>query len=111
MLTNIAVRNAKPQKKLYRKFDSQGLYLEVTPQGGKYWRYKYRFNNKERRMALGVYPNISLVEAREKRDQARKLLANGIDPSFAKKEHKLQRIIKSANTFEAVAREWHEHKK
>ena len=84
MLTDIAVKNAKPQEKLYRMFDGQGLYLEINQNGGKYWRIKYRFAGKEKRLALGVYPEISLSEVRERRDQARKLVANNIAPSAAK---------------------------
>lgn len=107
MLTIIAVRNAKPKEKLYRLYDERGLYLEVMPNGSKYWRLKYRFNGKEKRLALGVYPEVSLAEARDKRDAARKLVAEGTDPSFAKKEEKRQRVLRSIHTFEAVARTWH----
>ena len=111
MLTDIAVKNAKPQEKLYRMFDGQGLYLEINPNGGKYWRIKYRFANKEKRLALGVYPEISLSDARERRDQARKLVANKIDPSATKKESKLQQITIVENTFEKIARQWHDNQK
>jgi integrase len=106
MLTIIAARNAKPKNRLYRLFDERGLYLEVMPSGSKYWRLKYRFNGKEKRLALGVFPEISLAEAREKRDEARKLVAAGNDPAFTKKEEKRQRMLRSINTFEAVARAW-----
>jgi len=111
MLTDIAVKNTKPQEKLYRIFDGNGLYLEVNPNGGKYWRLKYRFAGKEKRLALGVYPEISLSDARERRDQARKLVANNIDPSQTKKDAKLQQEVNSENNFETVARLWHENQK
>lgn len=107
MLTIIAARNAKPKEKLYRLFDERGLYLEVLPTGAKYWRMKYRFNGKEKRLALGVFPEVSLAEAREKRDEVRKLVAAGDDPAFTKKEAKRQRMLRSIHTFEAVARTWH----
>jgi integrase len=106
-LTDITVRNAKPKDKTYRLFDGDGLYLEVLPSGGKYWRLKYRYAGKEKRVALGVYPEVPLADARERRFQARKLLAAGLDPSEAKKEAKRLTIQKHENTFEAVAREWH----
>lgn len=107
MLTIIAIRNAKPKEKLYRLFDERGLYLEVMPNGSKYWRLKYRFNGKDKRLALGVFPEVSLAVARDKRDTARKLVAEGTDPSFARKEAKRQRVLRSIHTFESVARAWH----
>ncbi|MCK2179160.1 tyrosine-type recombinase/integrase [Hafnia paralvei] len=87
--------------------DGAGLYLEVVPSGSRYCRMKYRFNGKEKRMAFGVYPAVSLVQARALRDEAKKKLAEGIDPSFAKKEEKLVRDVQLNNTFQAVALEWH----
>ena len=111
MLTDTAVRNAKPKEKMYRLFDGGGLYLEVLPSGGKYWRIKYRYAGTERRLALGVYPDVSLADAREHRAQARKILAAGNDPSEAKKEAKRQVILKHENNFEAIAREWYEQRK
>lgn len=105
MLTNAEVINAKPQQKMYRLYDERGLYLEVTPNGSRYWRLKYMFNGKDKRMALGVYPEVSLAEAREKRDAARKLVSAGTDPAFAKKENKRQQTLRSVHTFESV----HEH--
>ncbi|EON2926205.1 tyrosine-type recombinase/integrase, partial [Escherichia coli] len=84
-----------------------GLYLEVVPSGSRYWRMKYRFNGKEKRMAFGVYPAVSLAQARALRDDAKKKLAEGIDPSLAKKEEKLVRDVQLNNTFQAVALEWH----
>ena len=83
------------------------MYLEVMPNGSKYWRLKYRFAGKEKRLALGVYPDTSLADARGRRDEARKLLANGSDPSAVKRTQKRQDKISAANSFEAIAREFH----
>ena len=98
---------AKPREKAYKLADGAGLYLEVVPSGSRYWRMKYRFNGKEKRMAFGVYPAVSLAQARALRDEAKKKLAEGIDPSFAKKEEKLVRDVQLNNTFQTVALEWH----
>ncbi|MGY6678174.1 tyrosine-type recombinase/integrase [Klebsiella pneumoniae] len=98
---------AKPKEKAYKLADGAGSYLEVVPSGSRYWRMKYRFNGKEKRMAFGVYPAVSLAQARALRDEAKKKLAEGIDPSFAKKEEKLVRDVRLHNTFQAVALEWH----
>ncbi len=81
------------------------------PSGSKYWRLKYRFIGKEKRLALGVYPEVTLKDARDKRDEARKLLSLDIDPSQAKKEQKLELLVQHENNFEAIAREWHESRK
>jgi integrase len=105
-LTDASIRNAKPYEKSIRIYDSQGLYLEVSPAGGKWFRLKYRFDGKENRMSLGVYPNVSLKDARARRDEARKLLASGVDPSENRKAQKLARADGIANSFEVVAREW-----
>ena len=103
-LTNTTIRNAKPGEKTSKLYDERGLYLEVSPNGGKWWRLKYRFKGKEKRLSLGVYPDVSLKIARERRDESRKLLADDIDPS----EHrKAKKVAKSGgNSFEVVAREW-----
>ncbi|MDD9891469.1 MAG: Arm DNA-binding domain-containing protein, partial [Gammaproteobacteria bacterium] len=85
-------------------YDEKGLYLEVTAAGGKLWRLKYRFGGKEKRLALGAYPAVSLKEAREARDRARTLLANQIDPSEHKKIEKATQVAKSSDSFEAIAR-------
>lgn len=106
-LSNIAIKNANPRDKIYRLYDEKGLYLEVTPKGGKLWRMKYRFNGKEKRFSIGTYPEISLKLARESRDGARALLATGIDPSAHKKALKAAQHQLSTNTFEALARQWH----
>ena len=78
-LTDTQIKNAKPSPKTTRLFDEKGLYLEISPKGGKWWRLKYRFNDKEKRLSLGVYPDVSLKKARNKRDDARRLVADGID--------------------------------
>jgi Arm DNA-binding domain len=96
-LTDTAIRNAKPGEKPIRLFDGGGLYLEVSPTGGKWWRLKYRFDSKEKRLSLGVYPDVSLKDARDRRDASRKLLADGIDPSENRKAMKSARADRSAN--------------
>jgi integrase len=105
-LTNTEIRNAKPKEKTSRLYDERGLYLEVSPKGGKWWRFKYSFEGKEKRLSLGVYPDISLKDARDRRDEARKLVANGIDPSENRKAKKAAREGIAENSFEVVAREW-----
>lgn len=105
-LTDLAARKARPSDKAQRLFDGGGLYLEVAPSGGKWWRLKYRFDEKEKRLSLGVYPDVSLKEARERRDEARKLLANGVDPGENRKVQKAARVQHAANSFETIAREW-----
>lgn len=108
-LSDIKCRNTKPTDKTKRLSDGGGMYLEITPKGAKYWRMKYRFHGKEKRLAIGVYPEVSLTEAREKRDEARKLLREGIDPSFAKQEQKRAANMEANNSFEKIARQWHDH--
>ncbi len=105
-LTDKAIRAAKHGDKPVRLFDGGGLYLELAPNGGKWWRLKYRFAGKEKRLSLGVYPHVALKKARERRDDAKRLLANGIDPSEQRKAHKAIVTERAANSFEAVAREW-----
>lgn len=105
-LTDVAIRKAKPVDKPSRMFDGGGLYLEIAPSGGKLWRLKYRYGGKEKRLAIGTYPEISLLDARNRREAARKLLANGIDPADAKKAQKAARLDREANSFEVVTREW-----
>lgn len=101
------VKNAKPGEKAIKFSDGLGMYLEIAPTGAKYWRMKYRFAGKEKRLALGVYPEVSLKEARRKRDDARKLLASGRDPGETRKAEKRARLLAAENSFEAVAREWY----
>lgn len=104
-LTDIAIRNARPKKKQYKLHDAKGLYCLVN-KVGKYFRYDYRYGGKRKTLALGVYPTVKLQEARLKRDDARKLIVNGIDPVQYKKDTKAMHMEKAANNFETVAREW-----
>lgn len=106
-LTNNEIKNAKPRDKSYKLSDGNGLFLLIATNGSKYWRFKYRFNGKEKLLALGVYNQITLAEARQKRDKARELLANGIDPGKFKQENKRLSKIAAENSFELLAREWH----
>ncbi len=108
-LTDVAVKNAKSKVKPYKLTDGEGLYLLVNTVG-KYWRFDYRYAGKRKTLAIGVYPDTTLGDARDKRSQARKLLAQGIDPGEAKQTKKREARQHAANTFEAVAREWHEKK-
>ncbi|HEN4997683.1 TPA: integrase arm-type DNA-binding domain-containing protein [Klebsiella aerogenes] len=104
-LTDIKVRTAKPTDKQYKLTDGSGMHLLVHPNGSKYWRLQYRFGGKQKMLALGVYPEVSLADARARRDEARKLLANGIDPGDKKKNDKVEQ--EEARTFEQLAIEWH----
>lgn len=106
-LPDTTIRNAKPADKARKLFDGGGLYLEVAPSGGKWWRLKYRYGGKEKRLSLGVYADVSLKDARERRDEARKLLANDIDPSEHRRAQKTAKEDRVANSFEVVVREWH----
>ncbi len=106
-LTVIKVKNAKPQGRPLKLSDAGGLYLLVLPAGGKYWRLKYRFQGKEKVLALGTFPEVSLAEARDRRDGARRQLKSGIDPSEAKKASKATKDGDPANSFAAIGREWH----
>jgi len=118
-LTDASIRNAKPGHKPIRLFDGGGLYLEISPNGGKWWRFKYRIGGKDKRLSLGVYPDTPLagrkdaitgkriVGARDKRDQARQILSRGIDPGVQRKAAKSAAVERAANSFEAVTREWY----
>lgn len=106
-LTDIQVRTVKAQDKEYKLFDGGGLFLLVTPSGGKLWRFKYRFADKEKKLTFGAYPAITLADARQRREDARKLLANGVDPGETKKAQKAAHGDQDTNTFEVIAREWH----
>lgn len=108
MLTDAKIRKLKPEAKKKRYSDEKGMYLEITPSGGMYWRLKYRFNQKENVYSIGVYPEVSLAQARLIRDDARKLLTDGIDPNQAKKANITQ--ASGENTFRYVAMEWHNKK-
>jgi integrase len=105
-LTDTAIRKAKTQDKPVKLFDGGGLFLLVTPNGGKWWRFKYRYGGKEKLLSLGTYPEIGLKDARERRDNARKLVANGTDPSAERRKEKIEAQLSSASTFDAVADEW-----
>lgn len=111
-LTDIKCKGVKynPEGKGNKLSDGGGLFLHIK-ETGKYWRFKYRFDGKEKLLAIGVYPQVTLAEAREEREKAKKLLQNNIDPSAQKEAKKRERRIKNANTFESIAREWHNKKK
>jgi integrase len=102
MLTEITLRSLKSREKPYKVYDERGLYLQVFPAGGRLWRLKYRVAGREKLLALGSYPDVGLKRAREKRDEARKLVADGVDPSAKRRAEKSA----NANTFEAIGREW-----
>lgn len=106
-LTDVQVKNAKPQSKDYKLTDGAGLYLLVTPTGGKMWRFDYRFNGKRKTLSFKTYPEISLSDARQRRDDARKLIANEVDPGEVRKAQRAARTEIDAYSFEVVAREWH----
>lgn len=106
-LSDTKVRNVKPQAKEVKLFDGGGLFLLVAPTGGKLWRFKYRFAAKEKKLTFGTYPEVSLADARQRREDARKLLANGVDPGEVKKAQKAAQVAVTENSFEVVAREWH----
>ncbi len=105
-LTDVAIRQAQPRDKPRKLYDSRGLYLEIAPRGTKAWRFKYRFADREKRISLGIYPEVSLRLARERRDEARKLLARDVDPSAYRKAQKKAKRQWARDSFEAVAREW-----
>ena len=108
MLTDTQIRNLKPAEKAKKYADGGGLYLYVAKTGSKLWRMAYRFNDKEKLLSFGEYPIVSLKDARTKRNEAKKLLAEGIDPGRHKKEMKNAALLAEANTFEHVVLEWHE---
>ncbi|PWC18969.1 tyrosine-type recombinase/integrase [Brenneria corticis] len=110
-LTDVKVRSSKPTDKPYKLTDGEGMHLMVHPNGSKYWRLQYRFDGKQRMLALGVYPQVTLSEARQRKDEARKQIANGIDPGEQKKLEKQARQTGIENNFKAVALEWHEYKR
>ncbi|MDD5232860.1 MAG: Arm DNA-binding domain-containing protein, partial [Syntrophales bacterium] len=112
-LTDIKIRNTKPASKQIKMFDFDGLFLLVLPpgrkrpNGSKLWRFKYRFGGKEKLLALGTYPEIGLADARQRRDEARRQIAHGVDPGAVRKAQK-QAQTEEKETFELIAREWHE---
>ncbi len=102
-LTNTAIKNAKPREKPYKLFDGGGLYIEIKPNGSKLWRLQYRYDGRQKLLSMGIYPAVTLKQARQRRNDAKKLLADGIDPSAARKAEKAG----AKNTFLAVAKEWY----
>ena len=110
-LSDTQIRKAPAREKTYKLTDERGLYLEITPSGSKWWRFKYRFQDKEKRLSLGVYPDVDLKSARRRRDEARSLIANNVDPSEQRKAQKATQFVEAANSFEAIAREWHAQRK
>jgi len=105
-LSDIAIRNAKYEDKPKKLADEKGLFLLLHPNGSKYWRMKYRIAGKEKLLALGVYPEVTLASARQRRDDARKMISNGVDPSLMKQQVKHSKTEAAANSFELVSREW-----
>ncbi|MBF0623029.1 MAG: integrase arm-type DNA-binding domain-containing protein [Magnetococcales bacterium] len=105
-LSDAKLRNLKPKTKAQKIFDGGGLYIQVTPAGSKRWRIKYRINGLEKLLSLGIYPEVSLKEARERRDQIRRQLADGIDPSEERKKEKIKANLEAENSFMAIAEEW-----
>ena len=110
-LSDVAVKNAAPKDKPFKLSDGAGLYLEIMPTGSKYWRLKFRYAGKEKRLALGVYPAVTLKAARKAARDARDGLAAGIDPTETRRQDKLERSVGAANSFRAVALEWYEKEK
>jgi integrase len=105
-LTDTKVRSVKSREKSYKIADGRGLFLVIKPNGSKYWRFRYHFGSKEKLLAIGIYPDVSLADARRKRDEARKLLADDTDPGIAKQLKKRAKILAAENSFESIAREW-----
>ena len=107
-LTDINIKKAKPGDKVRKLSDGGGLFIQIEPTGGKLWRYKYRFEGKQKLLALGKYPDVPLQEARKRHQETRELLAQGIDPAAAKRAQKAAGDERQANSFEVIAREWFE---
>ena len=107
-LSNLTIRSLVSNSKVTRHYDERGLYLEVSPRGDKWWRLKYRFRGKEKRLALGVYPTVTLKDARERRDASRLLLSKGIDPSHRRRELKGTQTEEGRNSFQLITQEWFE---
>src|SRR3990167_6535713 len=106
-LTVVQVKNAKPKEKSYKLADERGLYLLINPNGSKLWKLKYRFAGIEKKLSLGAYPTISLANARDQREDARKKIVESIDPGILKNSIKRSKQLAAENSFEAIAREWH----
>lgn len=110
-LTDVAIRNAKPGPKPYKMGDSHGLFLLVQPTGGKLWRFKYRVDGREKKLAIGPYPEIGLGEARRRRDEAREAMVAGKDPAREKQRDKVRAKVEAENTFSAITAEFCEKRK
>jgi integrase len=110
-LSNTAILNVRPTDKPYILTDERGLSIQIQPAGGKWWRFRYRFDGKAKMLSFGTYPDVGLKEARDKRDAARKLLAAGVDPGEHRKATKATRVERAANSFEVICREWLENKR
>ena len=106
MLTDKAIKALKPKQKPYKAADGLGLYLSVQPNGSRLWRFKYRYAGKEKLAALGAYPEIGLADARARRDELRRLHANGVDPVAHNRIEREAKALAAENSLEAVAREW-----
>jgi len=106
-LSDPAIKKAKPATKPFKLFDERGLFMQVVPAGGKWWRFRYRFDGKHKTLSLGIYPDVPLAKARERREDARRLLADGIDPGEHRKATKAMQTGLAANTFEVIGREWY----
>lgn len=111
MLTDVQCRKAQPRDKPYKLADSKGLHLLVNPGGSKLWRWKYRLDGKEKQLAFGPYPEVSLAEARDAREAASKAKRSGVDPSLLRRSQQARRQVERANTFMAIAELWHERQK
>lgn len=106
-LTDIAIRTAKPAEKPLKLTDGGGLYLILNPNGSRWWRLDYRYAGKRKTLSMGIYPVVTLKDARNRRDEARKLLASDVDPGENRKAQKLARVLSTANSFEVITREWY----
>ncbi|CNG48272.1 putative phage integrase [Yersinia enterocolitica] len=107
-LTDLELRRSKPKEKPYTLSDGHGLSILIEPNGSKGWRFRYRFDGKPKMLSLGTYPTVSLTDARQKRDEAKKLVVAGINPSEARQQQKRARQDIAGSTFEGIAREWYE---
>jgi len=105
-LSDAEIRTAKQKNIPYSLRDERGLYLIINPNGSKWWRFDYRFNGKRKTLSMGVYPDVGLKAARDRRDEARRLVADGINPGEHRKLHKAAKLEQASNSFEVVAREW-----
>jgi integrase len=110
-LTDVKIRNAKARAKSYKLSDSEGLYLLIKPTEAKLWQMKYRFDGKEKTLSIGQYPTVSIIKAREKRFEAKKMLNDRIDPSAKKQEDKRLAVFSARNTFKAIAQDWYDSQK